>query len=501
MNALHKRVEDFTVTEGDLEFYDNLYAIEARESFWAFRRYMDPTMQLGWWPHLVSIKLQEFFDKLVAGERPKLLLEAPPQHGKSRALEDFSAWMAGKRPDWREIYASFSDDLGVRANTMVQRIMDSDKYKRVFPQTILRPHNAHGDEQMFQRNSSYLEWVYRKGSFRNVTVQGQVTGKTSDWSIIDDPLKGREAAQSLTVRNKTWNWLTDDFMTRFADQAGMIMTMTRWHVDDPAGRLHEYYPEAEVLKFPAVATEDCMDVKLGYRKPGEALFPEFKSLPFLLSQKKASSQASWASLYQQSPIVVGGGMFPIENFKIVPHMPSTDDIRKSVRYWDKAATQDGGAYTAGVLMHALRDGKWIVEHVRRGQWNRYDRERYMKAQAEADDAKYGRVHIFVEREPGSGGKDSAEASIANLAGHSIKEDRVTGSKELRADPYAGQVQGGNIMLLAGKWNQEFIDEHETFPSGKYKDQVDAAAGAFTQLVKKKYNYDTTMNWVDGPGED
>jgi predicted phage terminase large subunit-like protein len=81
-----------------------------------------------------------------------------------------------------------------------------------------------------------------------------------------------------------------------------------------------------------------------------------------------------------------------------------------------------------------------------------------------------------------------------LAGYNVQSDRVTGSKDVRAEPYAAQVQAGNIALVSGPWNRDFIDEHETFPAGKYKDQVDAAAGAFNKVTTGS-TYDTSMAWV------
>jgi predicted phage terminase large subunit-like protein len=484
--------------EQDFELLEEYYAAESRESLWAFRQYMDPTFQRGWWVHEVSEQLQKFFVRLENNERPTLLLEAPPQHGKSRGLIDFVAWASGKRPSLRTIYASYSDDLGVAANMFLQRMFDDrTKYGRVFPATAINETNVVTMTGRYLRNSSFLEFVGQKGSFRNVTVRGQVTGKGLDLGIVDDPIKGRAEAQSPTIRNSTWAWLMDDFFNRFSEFAGLIITMTRWHVDDPAGRFLERFPDAVVLKYPALALGKPIKGNSANdpRVKGEPLFPEFKSKTFLMERKRAYTEASWQSLYQQSPIVSGGGLFPIVKLHYMPHPPAADDIKKTVRYWDKAGTQDGGAYTAGVLMHELNDGRWVIEDVRRGQLNAWDREKLIKATAEADDAKFARVEIWVEREPGSGGKESAERTIAMLKGHIVKEDRVTGDKETRAEPYAAQWQGGNILLVAASWNANFVDEHESFPSGTYKDQVDAAAGAFAKLVSKTYKYDATMSWV------
>ena len=102
----------------------------------------------------------------------------------------------------------------------------------------------------------------------------------------------------------------------------------------------------------------------------------------------------------------------------------------------------------------------------------------------------GSYEIGVEQEPGSGGKDIAEATIRNLAGYSVFADRVTGSKQLRAEPFAAQVQGGNVSLVAGDWVRDFLDEAESFPNGKFKDQIDAASGAFARLTSEPvYNLD------------
>ena len=121
-------------------------------------------------------------------------------------------------------------------------------------------------------------------------------------------------------------------------------------------------------------------------------------------------------------------------------------ILKSVRYWDKAGTEDGGAFTAGALLHALRDKRYVIEHVVRGQWGALDREERIKFWAERDraNARPGTYEVVVEQEPGSGGKESAENTIRNLPGFKVAADKVTGSKEVRADPFAAQVQAATF---------------------------------------------------------
>lgn len=475
-------------TSDDVRLIENLAVLEARESFWAYRRWIHPTMLKSWYQMQVALALQLFYEQLLANKKPVLILEAPPQHGKSSQMIDFLSWLAGQDPNIKMMYGSYSDDLGVRANTTLQRIFDSQRYKDVFPKTLINDRNVVTQSGRYQRNSTLLEFVGKEGYFRNTTVLGQINGFGLDVGLIDDPIKGRKEANSKTIRDGTWNWLIDDFYGRFSEMAGLIIIMTRWHVDDPVGRFIPYFPDATVLRYPALAEQDEE-----FRRKGEPLFPEHKSLDFLLKRKRVMTTASWESLYQQNPIIVGGGLFPIEKFEIIPQLP-TREVVSTVRYWDKAGTKNAGAFTCGTKMHRMKDGRFVISHVRRGQWSAWDRERIIKQTAEIDN-KVDPIDTWIEQEPGSGGKESAERTIANLAGFVIFKDKVTGSKEIRADPYAAQVQAGNVALVAGSWNDDFIDEHEPFPNGKYKDQVDSAAGAFAKLADEDAEYDATLSWV------
>jgi predicted phage terminase large subunit-like protein len=452
---------------------------EARETFVAFRQYMRPESVWNWWTQDVALELQQFYDDMVAGRRPKLALMAPPQHGKTTTAEDFIAWVAGRNPNWKTIYASYSEELGVTRNLNLQRIFMSPRYQHVFGNTRV---GLPG----WTCNSESIEYCGHAGSFRNTTVNGQINGLELHLGVLDDPMKGRAEASSPIVRDRTWAWFVDDFCTRFAADSGMLVIGTRWRVDDPIGRFVERFPKVHVLRYPAIA-----EVKDEFRDVGEALFPQFKPLELLLERKKTQTRAGWESEYQQHPIIVGGGILPIEKLKVVPTWDRSQ-IMKSVRYVDKAGTEGGdGAYTAMVLMHAMKDKTFVIEHVARGPWGALEREQEIRALAAMDSRNIkGSYEIGVEQEPGSGGKESAEATIRSLAGYRVFADRVTGSKQLRAEPFAAQVQGGNVSLVAGSWVSDFLDEAECFPSGKFKDQIDAASGAFARLTREPvYNLD------------
>lgn len=174
-----------------------------------------------------------------------------------------------------------------------------------------------------------------------------------------------------------------------------------------------------------------------------------------------------------------GNVFNRAWFKLCAALPAN---LRYIRYTDKAGTQDGGAYTAGVKIG--RDdatGLFYVAHVVRGQWSAMQRENVIKNQAALDGPD---CEQWIEQEPGSGGKESAQNTVLNLAGFSVHVDRVTGDKASRAAPFSAQVEAGNVYVLLEDWTDAYIDELHNFDpnAGGYKDQVDASSGAFNKLA-------------------
>jgi hypothetical protein len=254
--------------------------LQARDHFVLFRQEIRPYMIKGWWTQEVAWQLQRFYNEMVAGLRPKLAISAPPQHGKSWAATDFIAYVAGKLPDKKTIFGSYSDDLGVRTNNDLQRIITSERFREIFPGTRIADETSTGFDR-WKRNSSLIEFIGHQGSFRNTTVSGQINGLELHLGVIDDPIKGREEAHRVNARNKAWEWFADDFMSRFAKDAALLVVMTRWHTDDILGRFMERYPELRMLSYPAIAEHDER-----HRRKGEPLFPELKPLDFLLDRKR-----------------------------------------------------------------------------------------------------------------------------------------------------------------------------------------------------------------------
>jgi predicted phage terminase large subunit-like protein len=218
---------------------------------------------------------------------------------------------------------------------------------------------------------------------------------------------------------------------------------------------------------------------------GELLWAERFNETVVTQLENTLMDYGTAGQLQQRPAPRRGGMFQQEWFEMVEAAPV---YAERVRYWDKAGTKGSpnSARTAGVLMARTSDGITYIEDVVKGQWDAGDRERMIKQTAEADAAKYGnRVKVWHEQEPGSGGKESAQSTTRNLAGFPVESETVSGDKVVRATPFAAQAKAGNVKVVRGEWNREYLQELTKFPNGKWKDQVDASSGAFNKLALKR----------------
>ena len=446
----------------------------ARRRLIKFIQYTKPDYQTGWFHEEICGKLEKFFQDIKDKKSPKLMIFAPPRHGKSEIVSRrFPAWALGVDPDLEIISCSYSSDLSMRLNRDVQRIIDDKSYGELFPNTSLFGKNIRTVTHVnYLRNSDIFEIVNHKGVFRAAGVGQGITGSGCHLLIIDDPIKDAKEANSPTIQLATYEWWQTTAFTRIAPGGGAIVMMTRWNENDLAGKILEEAKagEWEIIKYPAIALDDEP-----LRKEGEALHPERFPVDKLLDIKRVVGSHAWSALYDQNPTPRGGGMIKAEKFEI----GTPPKMKREVRSWDKAGTQDGGAFTAGVKIGIDDQGRYWVLDVRRSQLGALRREQMIKQTAELDGP---RVKIYIEQEPGSGGKESAEATVRMLAGYRAYADRVTGDKVTRAEPFAAQVESGNIFLAKSEWNKDFIDECAMFPVGKYKDQVDAAAGAFVKLT-------------------
>lgn len=387
------------------------------------------------------------------------MLFVPPRHGKTEMVTiRYPIWRLVNTPTFRVILGAYNQTLAEKFNLKARRLA------------------MYAGVELSKDRRLLEDWETTDGGgIRATGVGSGVTGMGADLIIIDDPVKSREEAQSEAYRDRVWDWYTNDLYTRLEPAATIILIMTRWHSDDLAGRIlsSEDKFSWRVVSLPAEAEEDD---PLG-RRVGDPLCPyRFDKLE--LERIHRVIGRDYFALYQQRPRPREGDMFKRSWFEIIRALPADCQF---VRYWDKAGTADGGKYTSGALA-GYSNGLFVIADIVRGRWAAADRERIIRQTAILDHASYGPVSTWVEQEPGSGGKDSAQGTIRNLAGFEVHADKVTGSKEVRAEPMSSQAEAGNVKLLSAPWNSQFLDELTNFPTGAFSDQVDSSSGAFNKLA-------------------
>jgi predicted phage terminase large subunit-like protein len=411
------------------------------------------------WPYLAYIRT--YLGAITRGDCKRLMLFVPPRHGKSTlATIHYPAYRLEYTPGVRVVVACYNQTLAEKFSRRVRSLV-----------------RQRGRVPLDPERQAVHDWLTLVGGgLRAVGIGGGITGQGADLLIIDDPVKSREEANSEAYRERCWDWYTDDIYTRLEPGAAIVLIATRWHEDDLAGRIlaSEQAADWTVVKLPAEAEADD---PLG-RPLGAALCPERYDLAALTDLRATLGEGAYAALFQQRPQPEGGLMFQRAWFG-APVLAAPKEAMR-IRYWDKAGTLGGdGAATAGVLMARDASGVFYVEHVVHGRWGAVEREQVIQQTAAADGRQ---VTVWVEQEPGSGGKESAESTIRTLAGFKVFAERVTGDKVTRAEPFAAQCAARNVHIVAGDWNAGYLDEITVFPSGRRKDRVDASSGAFNKLA-------------------
>jgi predicted phage terminase large subunit-like protein len=443
----------------------------------------------GW--HLDAIA--EHLTAVDAGEILDLIINMPPRCMKSLSVVMWQTWRWTRAPWTRWLCSSYSQNLSTRDSVKSRRLIQSHWYQK---------HWGHIYTLTTDQNVKTRFENDRTGYRVATSVDGMGTGEGGDVIVFDDPHNVREAESELK-REATVRYWHESMSTRRNDpkKSARVVIQQRVHQRDLTGDLLEgdYGYVHLMLPMRYERARACVTV-LGWEDPrkeeGELLWPDRYSEDDVGKLERDLGPYGAAGQLQQTPTARSGGMFERAWFEIIPRVPHGSVMVAWVRYWDKAGTQDAGAYTSGVLMGLRNDGKLYVQDVVRGQWAAGDRERIIMETASGDALFFGvaqngrtqpdklAVLQMVEQEPGSGGKDSAQQTMRNLAGYRVEAERATGDKFTRADPLAGAAKLGEVYLVEGQWNRAFLDEVEAAgPGAAYLDQMDAASGAYNRLMR------------------
>lgn len=441
----------------------------------------DPPV-LNWHIKYICDHMQEVAERAFRGERREYdyyIINIPPGSSKSTIVSQmFPAWVWGRMPYAQFITASYSNDVAKKDSVRMRDILEYGKYQAAFPEVKIRDDiDAKG---MFQNTS--------KGWRMSISMGSSPTGFHAHFIIVDDPMNPKGATSDVERVNAN-DFMEQTLPTRQVDKevTPTFLVMQRLHMDDPSGRLLETHKEGcHLLCLPGELTDDIHPKELAVNYKDNLLDPVRLSNNVLNGYRGRLGDYGYAGQILQRPVPLDGGIFKVQL------MASYDGVlppmKRVVRAWDKAGSSGKGDYTSGVKMGLDVKGRFWVLDVVRGQWSAWEREQIIKATAKKDDSETGNVEIILEQEGGSGGKESAESTVRNLAGHRVTlvtRSKGVGDKETRSYPFSSQVGGGNVSYLRGEWNIAYLRELGVFPNGVYDDQVDASSTAFNHMAKSK----------------
>ncbi|MFC3630437.1 phage terminase large subunit [Paracoccus angustae] len=414
------------------------------------------------------------------GEITRLLMNVPPGTMKSLLTGViFPAWEWGPagKPEKRFLSTAHMQTLAIRDNLKCRRLIQLEWFQSRWP------------VQLQDDNNAKLRFENTATGFREAMAFTSMTGARGDRVLLDDPLSAADGNSDAALLAAELAFL-ETLPTRINnDHSAIIVVMQRLHERDTSGLiLSKGLPYTHLCLPMRFEPDRRCETNIGFRDPrikdGELLFPErFPEAQVAELERTLGSYATAGQL-QQRPVPRGGGLFKREWFGTIPALPVGC---RFVRGWDLAATEDAeAAATAGVLMAQAPDGRFIVADVARAQLGPMGVERLMRATAEQDRAAHGAVRGSFPQDPGQAGKAQAQHLLRHvLTGFDYHFSPESGDKETRALPLAAQAEAGNVFLLEGPWNAQFLDEIALFPMGKWKDQVDAASRAFTELTTKR----------------
>lgn len=406
-------------------------------------------------------------DDLTAGRITRLALFIAGRHGKTESITSYAAYRLERDPTTRILAGTHSQQQAHKLSRGIRRLA-----------------RARG-VALSSESDSASEWETTAGG--GVRAVGNGTGIASvnaDLIIIDDPVGTRDEAESRAHRDRVWDWMTSDVLARAEPKTGVIVSMPRWHSDDPAGRLLDQQGSrwsALVLPGRAESPNDPLG-----RALGEPLWPEERGEEWLDQMRAEIGEYAFASFIQCAPRPREGGMFKWSWWGLMDAVPLAGPM---VRYWDLAGTESKGRghdpdYTAGSLLSRMNDQRTAIVDMARFRESLARRDAELLRIAAQDRQMYGsRVVWWIEKEAGIAGTDRTALLLRQIQalGVAAYTEPATGKKEIRAEPLASAAEAGNVLLCPGSWRDEFRAEAADFPFGAHDDMVDSAAGAFNKL--------------------
>jgi predicted phage terminase large subunit-like protein len=426
--------------------------------------------------------VEEFHRRVQRKESPRTIIVSHPQSGKSQIVSrQYPSWAMGLNPEYCLIGSSYNQDWANGLCGDIQRIMDTEEYHEVFPNSFIPPRGS----GLGARRSDYFELVGLGGRYKAAGRGAAPAGRPAHVLIIDDFLKGADEAMSETIREAAWQSYVQDLRPRVQRGGGILMMFTRWHLDDPIGRALDNAAKGgekwDVHVFPAIAQEDGKD----WRKKGEALAPSRFNETDLAAIKSVLPAAAWAALYEGDPIPLTGNILPRDKWKYYggPGQPAFPDMRQFdvfVSTWD-ASFKDtmGSDFCCGQVWGVRGAEFWLL-------LNGYIFEQmsYTAFKQAIRQQSYEHPYIsFKLIEETANGVAVINELQSELGG--ITAINPSGGKIARAWAASADLCAGNCYLpdpSIAPWVGAFVTRCSRFPGDLGKSGTDDDIDAWTQMV-------------------
>lgn len=447
----------------------------ARKSLGAYIEFTNPRYKTSYFSDAVCSAIDKFVEDVEAGKRPILVLQAPPQHGKSEIVSrKLPAYLMGRFPSLRIGGASYSDELAGTMAQDVRRNLASQEHGLLFP--------APKEKRRYDvnRNGEFTT-PGGDGGYLGVGVGSGLTGRPLDIGLIDDPVKNQQEALSPTTKEQHWNWYQSVFTTRLSENSGQIIMATSWAEDDlPARICKEFAGNARltILRFPAIN----LPGETGYNPdlPEGPLVPRLHSLEKLRETQALLSDYWWCALYQQSPRSIGGNVFKVAGIRYYWPKDLPEKFDRVILSWDMTFKDTKKAdFVVGQVWGKKGANCYLLDQVRERMGFTATKSALVAQAAKWPDA---RRKLVEDKANGPAVIDSLKSTVSGLI--PVEPD---GSKVARAHAITAEWEAGNIWLPhpdLSPWIKEFVDEATAFPASANDDQVDAMTQAVRDLMSR-----------------
>jgi predicted phage terminase large subunit-like protein len=422
------------------------------------------------------------------GKIKKLMVFKPPQHGKSEgSTRRLPAFLLGRNPDKKVAIISYSAPKARKFNREIQRIIDTEEYHEIFPETMLNASQVSTIAGSWLRNADECEIVGHLGGFKTVGVGGPLTGEPVDILIMDDIYKDAKSAWSPTIRESIEAWYDTVAETRLHNDSQQLIVFTRWHENDLAGRLLEQqglYDSVTnpngwmVVVYQAIKTGK--PTAYDPREEGEPLWPERHSLEKLIAIRDRNPHV-FESLYQQDPKPIQGLMYErgFREYEAIPF--SKRMLRKN--YTDTA--DEGEDYLCSICYVETETANYVTDMLYTSKPMEYTEPKT------AEMLTKNKIELSVV-ESNNGGRGFARnvESQCRLMGNNTTRFRwfhQGENKAVRIFTHSGEVQ--NLVYFPKGWDRMWPQFYKALTSylkvgkNKHDDAPDALTGSVEQRQK------------------